>query len=143
MVIKLRRLVALTRDGKRVDLKGSSKSMALAEEKLELIPQVDEIYRVACSTEDTTPIPKDFVPSMRHHRYWCPYCGAERRFLDIYPGDYLNCEVCRISDADFLVKSMNKLDPIGKADFLDRKKEKRVTRRARREKLQRIKDGEE
>jgi hypothetical protein len=115
--------------------------MDLAEEKLKVIPQIKDVFKISCTQEDMTLPPKDYKPQFRIKRYWCPYCGEERRFLDIFGGDYLNCEVCHVSDREFNVKTVNKLDPVGKADFRARKSAKRSTKLDRRSKLKELREA--
>lgn len=44
-------------------------------------------------------------------KLWCPYCAKHRAFRKAYRGDdYRWCEICGISDADFHVKVINKLE---------------------------------
>ena len=143
LIVIYRRLVVNTHSGQRLEIKGSLTSINLMEEKLKQLSEIKEIFQVRCSPKDIIYPPAGYKPQYRLHRYFCPYCGAERRFLNIFEGDYLNCQVCRISDRDFAVKSINKLEPIGKKDFRERKKEKRIGRREKLEKIQRIKEGKE
>lgn len=44
-------------------------------------------------------------------KLWCPYCGKHRAFKKGYRGDdYRWCEICGISNGDYHVKAINKLD---------------------------------
>ena len=58
-------------------------------------------------TNNVTAPPEDYMPTYSG-TLWCPFCGAERRFIQGGDG-YKRCSVCRISDNEFNVRKFNHL----------------------------------
>lgn len=63
--------------------------------------------------------PSNYHRSSRKH-LWCTLCGAERRFI---PNEFEEkcCPVCRLSTADFYIKTANNL---WAKDLIERRKKK-------------------
>lgn len=117
-------------------MKSSLEAIELMEEGLREIPDI-EVYPVACVKEDFIFPEEDFKPSHRHHKYWCPYCGGVRRFIEITKG-YLNCEVCRISNGDFYIKKINNIDPLDSRNK-DRIRQRRQAKVEKKDKMDELK----
>jgi hypothetical protein len=65
-----------------------------------------EAYIIDC--KNATPPPKDYKHKGNNRYMWCPYCADKRRFYK--SNNYLKCEICGVSDAEFYVRVYNKLD---------------------------------
>lgn len=57
------------------------------------------------------PAPMDYKPKVFQKIFWCPYCGAERRFKHDSFVDAERCSICGVSDRDFYVRKYNNLWP--------------------------------
>ena len=136
---KLKRLVAITSNGDRLMVKAPQKSIDLMEEGLKNIIEVVKVYRIACIIEDLIPVPEDYKPQYGRNKYWCPFCGGEHRFVIMEEGDYLFCEICGISDRDFYVRKMNRLDSHKLSDQKKQDKTRRADKRQKKLSIKKMK----
>lgn len=139
----LKRIVAITDENQRIEVVSTPRAINLMAEKLVLVPQVTQVHEIACTVQDFTYPPEDYIPNLRHHKMWCPYCGEERRFLNIRDTNNANCEICRMSDSDFYIKQINSTFDIEKAMHKARRKAKRAVKNERKAKIKELKEQKE
>lgn len=121
-------------------MRAPQKSIDLMEEGLKDIVEVIKVYRVACIIEDLTPVPEDYKPQYGRNKYWCPFCGGERRFIEVGENSHLSCEICGMSDRDFYIRQMNMLDS---HKLNSQKRQDRIRRTDKRQKKLSIKKMKE
>lgn len=70
------------------------------------------------------PPPEGYTPKRAQKKYWCPFCGDERRFNHDSSIDAERCCICGITDREFYVRKYNHLWP--QTDPKDKKGRRRV-----------------
>lgn len=71
---------------------------------------VDNTYLI--SLTKAIPPPEEFIPRKAQKKYWCPFCGDERRFKHNSRLDSDECPICGITDREFYVRKYNNLWPM-------------------------------
>lgn len=81
----------------------------------------------------------------QNRKYWCPWCGEVRYFAqsEDFPDDHF-CTTCHISDHDYHIKRINKLELYeGSLGSGERRKKREPRKKRKEQRVKRIKISEE
>lgn len=107
--MKFQVLIRSPKTEKRVYRNSFKEAKALALKGKEMYKDRPDVQVYLISCQKAFAPPRGWVKRKMKHSYWCPYCGAERKFRPNHVWNVYQCPICNITTADYHVRKYNHL----------------------------------